>query len=318
MRKAASDLRQLSLWSGEKHEPEPRPRRLFACALGTGSTGNAYVVGNGETHLLVDCGFGSRELERRLRLVGLAGDRIDAILLSHGHDDHVRGAIAASRGKAPIHSSERTFHSAVVKRPLRKNELPIPAHRHLVHGKTFAIGSIEVTTFPVPHDWPGNTGFVFSDGAGGRIGLATDVGWAEPSVVSALAGCPLVFFEFNHDVDLLRIGPYPASLKARVAGPGGHLSNDEAAAVVPRLVGPDSRRIVAVHLSRTNNRTELVEEALFEASNRLGGRLATNVSTFDRPTPLLDVTGGERSPEPPRPAPPRDEGTARRRGGKRT
>ena len=136
------------------------------------------------------------------------------------------------------------------------------------------------------------------------VGIATDVGHASSGVVKAFAGCQLLFFEFNHDADMLRIGPYPTYLKARVAGPGGHLSNDEAAEALPRLLASETNRLVAVHLSRTNNRAEIVEESLAHEIGRLGATIEAAISRHDRPTPLYFVHPGLAPRIPAEPAVP--------------
>lgn len=296
-----ADERQQTLWEDPVESPEPaRPRAggtLAASALGTGSTGNAYLVACGSTRLLVDCGLGIRELTRRLGAFGLTPFDLDAIVLTHGHDDHVAGVVRASCGKVPVVATDETYAAAASKAPRLRREMPLPAHRRLEAGRPFSIGEIEVTPHAAPHDWRGTVALTFSDGGGGRIGLATDIGNPDEKLMGNLAGCGLLFLEFNHDLDMLRTGPYPEYLKARIAGRWGHLSNDDAEESLPRLVGPDTRRVVAVHLSRHNNRPEHVEEALERGAARLGGRLSTHVSLHDGPTPLFDATtGDERAP----------------------
>jgi len=300
---------QLDIWNhndeaGSAPRPDARPVRLprsikrrkegagaplAAVALGTGSTGNAYVVIHGETKLLIDCGLGIRDLTRRLLAVGLEPKQLTAIVLTHGHDDHVRGVVRAARegDGISIYATAKSYQAALAKAPETSQPHAPPVHNEIRAGKTFAIGSIEVTPMAVPHDWPSTLGFVFSDGGGRRIGLATDVGWAEEKLLDGLSKCDLIFYEFNHDADLLRIGPYPPYLKMRVAGPGGHLANDAAAESLGRLLGADAKRLVAVHLSRTNNRTHLVEDVLARSLERLGSRIPTYISLHDHPTPLF-------------------------------
>lgn len=286
---------QLGLWDGDGASGR-NGSRLRAAALGTGSSGNAYVIGDGETWILLDCGLGVRDLQRRLAQHGLSLEDLTAVVLSHGHDDHVRGAIRATEGRIPVFATGRTFEAAVEKMPRLKRERPLPLHVEIAAKKTFVVGSLEITPHPVPHDWPSTFGFVVSDGAGGRVAVATDVGHPEESLLDFIAGANLLFLEFNHDLDWLRQGPYPAFLKARVAGPGGHLANHDAADSIPKVVGGDTKRVVAVHLSRENNRPHMVEEALLEAVERLGGPLGTSISDPFQTTPMFLLDGSFRGP----------------------
>lgn len=269
-----------------------RPRRLAplsVAALATGSSGNCYLVTCGSTRVLVDCGLGPRQLRTRLLPFGLAPEDLDAILLTHGHEDHVSGAAKASLGRIPIHATEASFRSATARIPAGDTSTPRPRRKPLTAGRPVTIGEIEALPVAIPHDWPETFAFVFSDGSGRRAAIATDVGEADPRKLRPLAGCDLLFVEFNHDPELLRAGPYPPFLKQRIAGPGGHLANAEAAGLVPELLGAETAAVVAVHLSRTNNRPAIAAEALAGALDRCGSRAVPHVSLHDRSTPLLSV-----------------------------
>jgi len=227
--------------------------------FGSGSKGNATLVEHGQTRLLVDCGFSVRELERRMARLGVSGDSLSAILLTHEHNDHVGGAGALARKyRLPVWLTAGTAKAAAP----RLGELP--EHRELNCHSEFAIGDLSVTPFPVPHDAREPCQFTFSDGAR-RLGLLTDTGRGTQHIETQLNGCDALILESNHDTEMLRNGPYPPRLQQRIGGGLGHLSNDQAAALLQRLDTSALQHLVAAHLSETNNLPELALQALSTA-----------------------------------------------------
>jgi phosphoribosyl 1,2-cyclic phosphodiesterase len=236
-------------------------------SLGSGSRGNASLIETGNTRILLDNGFALRELERRLEQVQVAADSIDAVLLTHEHQDHVRGVgPLARRYKLPVWMTAGTNHQG------RCGELP---SLHLInsHGGNFRIGDIEVEPFPVPHDAREPVQFVFSSGTS-RLGMLTDAGNWTPHILELLSSCSALFLECNHDDAMLANGPYPPALQRRVGGPLGHLSNRQAAEFLRKLDHGRLNRLVASHLSEKNNTPDLVREALTSVSPEIGKRLA--------------------------------------------
>ncbi len=224
--------------------------------FGSGSKGNATLVEQGRTRLLVDCGFSVRELELRMARMGVAGESLTAILLTHEHGDHLGGAGALARKyKLPIWLTAGTARAA----EKRLGELP---ERHILncHAR-FAIGDLEVAPFPVPHDAREPCQFVFSDGDH-RLGLLTDTGLTTTHIQRQLSGCDALILECNHDREMLRNGPYPPHLQQRIASALGHLSNEQAAAILQQLDTSALQHLVAAHLSETNNSPELAAAAL--------------------------------------------------------
>jgi phosphoribosyl 1,2-cyclic phosphodiesterase len=225
-------------------------------SLGSGSRGNALVVEAGRTRVLVDCGFGPRELLRRLGRLGVALEDIDAVLVTHEHSDHVGGAAALLRRHGcPIYMTQGTHLGS-----------GLPADRvTLFDGHSaFAIGELEILPYPVPHDAREPSQFVFADGRH-RLGLLTDAGSVTPSMTEALAGCSALILECNHDPAMLAAGRYPWPLKQRIAGPLGHLDNDSAGQLLRQLAGPRLRHVVAAHLSAENNTPGLARASLAAA-----------------------------------------------------
>ncbi len=226
-------------------------------SLGSGSRGNATVVASGSTTVLIDCGFSAAETERRLARLGIEAAALDAILVTHEHGDHIAGvAVLARRHGLPVHLTAGTA------RHPKLAELP-RLERFNSH-RPFAIGDLEITPFPVPHDAAEPAQFVIGDGAR-RLGMLTDVGCWTPHIERQLSGCDALILECNHDERMLARGPYPPSLKRRVGGEHGHLSNGQAAHLLSRLDHGRLQHLVAAHLSEKNNEAALARRALSEA-----------------------------------------------------
>ena len=223
-------------------------------SLGSGSEGNALVVAVSDTHLLFDCGFSLSDTERRLHRLGLTAHDLTAIFVTHEHADHARGvARLARRYDLPVYA---TFGTVAAMGPSWDGvEL-----RHIEDGAAVEVGPMVVEPFTVPHDAREPVQFVVGD-ASARLGMLTDVGESTPHILFALQGCSALLLEANHCSQMLAAGPYPASLKARVGGPQGHLSNDQAAAVLNLVRSDKLATVVAAHLSQQNNRPELARRA---------------------------------------------------------
>lgn len=226
-------------------------------SLGSGSKGNALLVAAGRTRVLVDCGFGPREIVARLARLGVEPGEVDAVLVTHEHADHVGGAAScAARHGWAIHASHGTASAA--------RQLADCAVRRFDSHAAFAIGDLEIHPYPVPHDAREPTQFVFSDGAR-RLGVLTDAGAITPHIVAMLADCAALVLECNHDAVMLACGRYPAQLKRRIAGNYGHLDNRAAADLLRTIGGQKLSHIVAAHLSEENNTPTLARAALAEA-----------------------------------------------------
>jgi phosphoribosyl 1,2-cyclic phosphodiesterase len=227
-------------------------------SLGSGSRGNALIVESGATRLLIDCGFGLRQLAARLGRLGLAVNELDAILVTHEHSDHLSGvASCAQRYGMAVYLTHGTFATIA---PETLAVQMIDSH------VSFALGDFEVTPFPVPHDAREPVQYVFSDGRH-RLGILTDAGCATPHMVDMLSGCDALLLECNHDPDMLAVGRYPAHLKRRIAGRFGHLDNAAAAALLERLDRRRLQHVVAAHLSKENNTPSLAQAALAAVLN---------------------------------------------------
>jgi phosphoribosyl 1,2-cyclic phosphodiesterase len=263
---------------------------LRVVVLGSGSGGNAVVVESGGRRILIDAGFSSRELARRLALVEVEPGSLAALVLTHEHVDHVRGAARfARRHRLPVFATAGTL-SAV-----RLHADTALAATVLRSGEPREVAGFRIEPFLLPHDAREPIGAVIEDGAGRRLGLVADCGSRSHLAWARLRELDILVMETNHDLDMLRNGPYPWPLKQRVAGRHGHLSNREAADGLPELLCDRLRWVVLYHLSRTNNLPALAAATLGEALARecCGARL--EVAGQFQPTPWLEVGGGDPS-----------------------
>lgn len=234
--------------------------RIRFASLGSGSKGNATLVSCGTTHLLIDCGFAMKETARRLQRLGVEPQDLTAMLITHEHGDHIGGAGAlARRHKLPVYTTNGTKISG------RFNG-EIPDWRPINPEHSFAINDLEVWPVTVPHDAREPVQFVISDGAN-RLGVLTDLGSITPHVLRHYQNCQALVLEANHDPAMLARGPYPASLKRRVGGDFGHLSNQQAADFLTQIETEKLTHLVASHLSEQNNEPNLACAILADAIN---------------------------------------------------
>lgn len=229
-------------------------RSLRFASLGSGSKGNATLVSDGETHVLVDCGFGLRETEKRLALLGLHPRQLTAVLVTHEHGDHISGVGAlARRHGLPVYLSAGTW--------LSKRLGEVPRYQLITPQARFAINGLVIDPVTVPHDAREPIQFCFQ-AHDRRLGVLTDLGYPSAHVIEAFTGCDALVLECNHDPRMLADGPYPPQLKRRVGGNWGHLANAQAHELLRRVGLDRLQHVVCSHLSEQNNRPELAREAL--------------------------------------------------------
>jgi phosphoribosyl 1,2-cyclic phosphodiesterase len=252
---------------------------LSIAFLGSGSSGNCAVVRCGGTAVLVDAGLSVRETRRRLGARGVALEDVSAVFLTHEHSDHVYGALALSKKAGlPVYATAGTADAAGFPGPLFADVRTVRGGRDLV------IGDLHVRVTSTPHDGVESVCYVFADGAGRRVGMVTDLGHLSRPVLDALRDCEALGLEANHDEDLLREGPYPAVLKRRILSDVGHLSNEAAAEALKALVGPRTRTVTALHVSRHNNTYPLAGRVFEEALAEIGAGVTLAVARHDVPT----------------------------------
>jgi phosphoribosyl 1,2-cyclic phosphodiesterase len=236
-------------------------REMIIQSFGSGSSGNAAFVRGGGASILIDCGIGPRMLQRFLQAHGCRLKEIDAVLLTHEHDDHVRGLAALRAAGRPIHATPGT--SIAIGLGAQSND-------HLVFDRSMTIGGLEVRALQTSHDAAEPCGFTLSDGAN-RATVLTDLGETDDCCLDLLAASDLIVIEANHDVHMLKSGPYPVYLKQRVLSARGHLSNVACGSFLGRALANSrrSKTIWLAHLSATNNRPDLAVRTVQEALARL-------------------------------------------------
>lgn len=252
--------------------------------LASGSSGNSCYVETRNARVLIDAGLSCREIERRLGLVGVRANSLNALIITHEHSDHIKGAGAlARRFDLPLYINRKTLNRA--RRTL--GNLPKPVI--LQTGQTLTINDLTVETFTKCHDAVDPLGLVLSfDGT--RIGMATDLGRSTRLVEDRLRKCHALILEFNHDKEMLEGGPYPLDLKRRIKGPDGHLSNEEAGDLIRLISHEDLNYLVLAHLSKINNHPGKAHQEARDALGDTGAaRTDILISEQDTPAPMVEL-----------------------------
>jgi len=310
--------------------------------LASGSKGNSTVVTGGRTRILVDAGLSCRELFRRMRLAGEDPETLDAIVVTHEHQDHINGlAVTARRLGIPVYFTEATHRAwmrwltprrqmsyaqwleqcrkqaaerqaeatadegepedaapddAAAETQQNDAELPsvkqdptwLPTVEYFQAGQPFAIGDIAVSPFTIPHDAADPVGFVFT-AEGVRMAFATDLGYVTPNVKTQLKGVDLLLLESNHDIEMLRDGPYPWSVKQRVLSRVGHLSNEAASDFLANGYDGQAAYVILAHLSESNNLPDLARVAAERALEGRASLLANRLLVAEQHEPLSTI-----------------------------
>lgn len=242
--------------------------------LASGSSGNAALIESGGRAVLLDAGISARETLNRVAAAGASDARIEAILLTHEHSDHVRGArVLARRLGIPVMATAGTLRAAAA------CLADVPETVAIGRRDRFSVAGMRIVSFATEHDAAESCGFSFESRRGRRIAVATDTGTVTPEVTEALAGCHAIGLESNHDLRMLADGPYPPFLKRRISGDRGHLSNDAAAAALSSVMWKGLSHVFALHLSEQNNTPDSARAAL---ARSLGTRSKAALETVAR------------------------------------
>jgi phosphoribosyl 1,2-cyclic phosphodiesterase len=238
--------------------------------LASGSRGNSTMLRSSNTRILVDAGISCRETFKRIKSAGHDPYSLDAIVITHEHSDHVYGLLVlAKKLNIPVFMTGATHHAWA--KSLRDADGECPRLTKLEvfsSGRSFQIGDIAITPFTIPHDAADPVGFTFRS-EGVKVAVATDLGYMPASVCDQLRNCDVLVIESNHDLEMLRVGPYPWSVKQRVMSRVGHLSNDSLAEFFAHNYDGSASYVVLAHLSEHNNHPELARGA---AEKALGPR----------------------------------------------
>ena len=253
---------------------------LFISSLNSGSNANCYYVGNSSEAVLIDAGLSCRETEKRMKHLGLSMDMVKAVFVSHEHSDHITGVPGISKKyQLPVYITEATLANS-----------NIPIEPQLINdfkkNKPVKIGSLSVTPFRKNHDAADPHSFLIS-GHGVNIGIITDIGYACRQVIKYFSQCHAAFLESNYCADMLANGSYPWYLQQRISGDEGHLSNAQALELFTNYRGTDLRLLILSHLSKNNNRPELVE-SLFK---KQAGNTEIVVASRYNASPVFCIEG---------------------------
>ncbi len=240
--------------------------------LGSGSDGNAVLIECGETRLLVDCGFGTRTLAGRLKMIDIAPASIEACVVTHEHGDHVRGAAAgAKRWGWSLFASEGTVNACAELQEANCTRVPL--------GGSVLLSRMSIATHAVPHDAVSPIGVkVTSSSTGANVVVCTDLGHTTDTVRALCKDADILVLESNHDEMMLRNGPYPDSVQRRIGGRMGHLSNRAAASLARDVANANLTQVVLAHLSESCNDHGLAHRVMREALSKTRFRGTTSVA----------------------------------------
>jgi phosphoribosyl 1,2-cyclic phosphodiesterase len=245
--------------------------------LASSSSGNSTVVATGRTRILIDAGLSRRETFERMTQAGIQPDSLDAILITHEHADHVAGLpVIAKKLDIPVYISRMTAPA------IAWPENYVPKLELFAAGSSFTIGDIDVTSFTIPHDAADPVGFTVR-AEGIKVAIATDLGYMPESVRFHVRGSDVVLLEANHDLEMLKVGPYPWALKQRIMSRNGHLSNEIACNFIREELDSRTSTVILGHLSQHNNHPEIVRLMAEQALN--GRALFTKLVVVEQKQP---------------------------------
>ncbi len=243
------------------------------CSLFSGSSGNCTYISSGDSAVLIDAGVSAKRIREALAARNVDLSSIQGIFVTHEHSGHIAGVrVLANQCGCPVYASKGTLLGME-----KAHALPDGSVAALSAGESLAVGNMQVTAFATPHDTPESTGYVVETADGTRLAVATDMGELTRPVFDLLCGCDLVLLESNHDVAMLRSGPYPPFLQHRILGNRGHLSNAACAAALPALVNAGVSRILLGHLSDKNNTPSLAYNTSHAALSQAGIAVGSDV-----------------------------------------
>jgi phosphoribosyl 1,2-cyclic phosphodiesterase len=264
---------------------------VIVAPLGSGSAGNSYYFESDGTAILVDAGLGPRDTKKRLGLVGHDIECLAAIVITHEHYDHIRGAESISRKYGiPIYLTKGTLDASTIDTDETRAVV-------FENNTSFTIGELQVHARRTIHDASDPACFVIESRDGTRVGVASDLGYVDNPVLEHLSKCDGLLFESNHDLDMLRMGTYPWSLKRRIMSRFGHLSNDDSMNAVQRLIGAELKTLCLIHLSEKNNHESIVRDMASRVVARTGAHLDVGIAKQFEPTGVFQLArSGVRPP----------------------
>lgn len=258
------------------------------CTLASSSSGNCTFVREGDTSILIDAGISMRRITCAIRELGLEPSMLTAVLVTHEHNDHICGlSTMAKNYDIPVYAPKlvaENVEGAVPALQGRVSTIPV--------GENFVLGGLEVRAFHTPHDTPESVGYKIISGER-SFALATDMGHVTEEVLTELIGVKAAVLEANHDITMLKNGPYPYALKKRILSDRGHMSNRLCSRLAGRLFENGAEKLILGHLSRDNNTPELAYETVRQELEACGASLGENMELYVAPKaemgPVLEV-----------------------------
>ena len=258
------------------------------CNLYSGSSGNCSFVGTDNINILVDCGESQKKISDALESIGKSINKIDAIIVTHEHSDHVKNLGAISKKyNIPVYANEKTFENMPEQTSLidEKNKKIFNTDDH------FEIGDLKIYPFHIPHDAAEPCGYnIYNDDK--KISIATDIGHMDNNILKKLEESQFLLLESNYEPEILKYAKYPYYLKQRIAGPNGHLSNQEAGLTITKLVYSGVNNIMLGHLSKQTNFPELAYKTVMEEiiKSKINSELSLNVASRLKPSKVIEVS----------------------------
>ncbi len=236
------------------------------CPLFSSSTGNSVYIGGGDDSILIDVGMTAKQMDEALWRIGVDGDNIRNIFITHEHSDHIKGLkVFTKKHKARVFMTGGTYEALT-----KTDALDNVAECSIITPEGADIGCMHIKPFAISHDTLEPCGYTIEMSNGRKIAVATDLGIMTDEVLNAITGCDLVMLESNHDVNMLQCGGYPYMLKRRILGVKGHLSNDVCAETLVKLIKSGTTRFFLGHLSRENNMPHLAYQTSVSALEMAG------------------------------------------------
>jgi len=244
------------------------------CTLASGSSGNCHFITNGRENLLIDAGLSGKMIQDKLLDIGHDPQKLTGILISHEHNDHIKGAgILSRRFDLPIYANEPTWKAMEDKIGSVKSH----NKKTFETKKEMNIGDIQITPFNISHDAVEPVGFILKNN-NIKISIATDLGYIDEGIINKMEDSDLVVLESNHDVDMLKTGSYPYYLKRRILSDIGHLSNEAAGNAIVDLIKKNVNKVLLAHLSRENNFPELAMITIKNILKNHGINIGSDIS----------------------------------------
>ena len=253
------------------------------CSFASGSSGNCEYVSDGSSNILLDAGISTKRIVESLSEAGTKPEELDGIFITHEHSDHIMGLnVFESRYKVPVYATEETLEG--IERADKKGRIDTSLFRPVTPDKKISIGDMEITPSSISHDAGNPVCYTITSGDE-KIGMATDLGVFDDYTIDNLKDSDILFIEANYDLAMLQAGRYPFSLKKRILGNKGHLSNDMSANLILSLLGRKVKHVFLGHLSKDNNYPELAYETVKYELNKEYG----DISRFNLTPAARDI-----------------------------